>query len=446
MKTTILRFLLPLLILGGGFGISRWIATQAPQVERKAAPKQPVLVEVMTVEGKAQQASVQATGLVTPAQQIVLIPQVTGEVRYLSPSMVPGGHVKKGELLVRIDPRDYKLAVEQQQGNLRSAALQVELEQAQAELARHEWQVLGEEGAPSPLFSRDSQAAAAEANLEAGRSTLDRAKLSLSRTSLHAPFDATVVSESVDIGQVVGPQSQLAQLIGTGEMWVMVSVPVEELALLQIPGVNAEQGSNATVSQRLANGKAIERTGQVSRLVDQLDQRTRRAQVVVSISGALDPKLGLPLLAGAHVQVAIEGQEFERVFQVPRSAVYEGNTVWIAQADSTIAPRKLSSAWGDADHLYVTEGLEDGEELVTTRLSAPITGMEVTKTAAVAASKPSPVEEQVASAEDAEAAAPSAQSGKAEPESNAAAEPQQPAKPKIAAGSKAAVSEGTKAN
>src|SRR5690606_1020177 len=131
MKTTILRFLLPLLILGAGFGISRWIATQAPQVERQAAPKQPVLVEVQAVTGKAQQARLQATGLVTPAQQIVLIPQVTGEVRYLSPSMVPGGHVKRGELLVRIDPRDYKLAVEQQQGNLRSAALQVELEQAQ---------------------------------------------------------------------------------------------------------------------------------------------------------------------------------------------------------------------------------------------------------------------------------------------------------------------------
>jgi hypothetical protein len=114
-------------------------------------------------------------------------------------------------------------------------------------------------------------------------------------------------------------------------------------------------------------------------LVDKLDERTRRAQLVVTIADALDTSNGLPLLAGAHVQVAIEGQKFERAFSIPREAVYEGSKVWLTQPDSTIVAREISPAWGDAANLYVTDGLKDGEELVTTRLSSPITGMKVTK-------------------------------------------------------------------
>jgi RND family efflux transporter MFP subunit len=396
MKTTILRILLPLLILAGGAGISRWVAQQAPNAERRQAEKPAPLVEVQVLVAAERRARIEATGLVTPAQQIVLIPQVTGQVVHLSPSMVPGGHVKKGELLVRIDARDYKLAVEQHRGNLRSAALEVEREKAQQELALHEWQVLGEQGAPSPLFSRESQTAAAEANLGSGQRSLDRAELSLSRTTLRAPFDATVVSENVDLGQVVGPQSQLAQLIGTGEMWVMVSVPVGELELLQIPGVNAEQGSTAEVRQRLTNGRAIVRQGEVTRLVSQLDDRTRRAQLVVTISEPLDTQQGLPLLAGAHVQVAVDGKTFERVFAIPRRALYEGNRVWLMQADGTLSTREVSVAWGETDHVYVTAGVAADDQLVLTRLSAPIVGMKVTKAPSTQAASGAPAPAKIA--------------------------------------------------
>ncbi len=375
MKNVILRTILPLMLLLGGGLVARFIMTRAPSAERQPVPKAVPLVELVELSPASRTAVIEATGLVTPATQISVMPQVSGEVVYVSKSLVPGGHVKKGELLVRIDPRDYKLAVEQQQGNLRSAELQVELEQAQQQLARHEWSVLGEDGTPSPLFSRESHRAAAEANLGVGRRGLDRAKLNLSRTQLRAPFDATVVSESVDLGQVVGPSFQLAQLMGTGELWVMVGVPVAELELLKIPGVNSDEGSPAKVEQRLANGKSIVRNGHITRLVDKLDERTRRAQVVVSVEDALNPALGLPLLAGAYVQVAIEGLAFERVFTIPREAVYEGNVVWVVGADGLLSRREVNIAWGDAKHVYTTAGLEAEDRLVLTRLAAPIPGM-----------------------------------------------------------------------
>lgn len=374
---TFLRIIIPLLIVGLGAFAAQRVAQMAPAAERKPVEKAVPLVELQALNPQRQTAVIEATGLVTPAQQIALMPQVTGEVVYISPSMVPGGRVKKGELLVRIDASDYKLAVQQQEGNLRSAELQVELEAAQEQLARHEWEVLGEEGQPPPLFSRQSQRAAAEASLESGRRGLDRAQLNLNRTTLRAPFDATVLTENVDRGQVVGPQSQLAQLMGTGKMWVMVSVVMEELDLIRIPGVNAEEGSPARVEQRLSNGKSIVRRGEVTRLVDKLDDRTRRAQVVVTIDDALDTSQGLPLLAGAHVRVGIEGKGFDQVYTIPRQAVYEGNVIWVTRGDGELKRRELVTAWGDDRHIYATSGPEPGDQLVLTRLSMPIAGMKV---------------------------------------------------------------------
>lgn len=374
---TLLRVIIPLLIIGLGAFAAKYLAKLAPSAERKPVEQVVPLVELQPLRSERRTAVVEATGLVTPAQQIALVPQVTGEVVYIAPSMVPGGRVKKGDLLVKIDASDYQLAVGQQVGSLRSAELQVELEQAQQELARHEWEVLGEEGAPPALFSRESQRAAAEANLESGRRGLDRARLNLSRTTLRAPFDATVISESVDRGQVVGPQSQLAVLMGTGTMWVMVSVIVEQLDLIRIPGINSDQGSPARVEQRLSNGKAIVRSGEVARLVDQLDQRTRRAQVVVTIDGALDTRTGLPLLAGSHVRVGIEGKSFDAVYTIPRHAVYEGNVIWVTGDDNVLQRREIVTAWGDEHNVYATHGPEPGDRLVLTRLSMPISGMKV---------------------------------------------------------------------
>jgi len=389
-KATVLRALLPLALLAGGVLISKKITSMAPTAERKAIEKAVAVVETLPLTPSQRVARITATGVVTPAQEVSLIPQVSGQVVYVSKHLVPGGRVKKGELLVHVDPSDYKLAVEQQAGSLRSAELQIELEQAQRELAVHEWQVMGEEGKPSGVFSRESQLEAAKANLGSGQRGLDRAKLNLSRTVLHAPFDATVVSKSVDRGQVVGPQSQLAQLMGTGELWVMVRVPVEELELLRIPDVNATEGSPATVIQRLANGKTIERSGHVLRLVDKLDERTRRAQVVVTIADAFSKDGGLPLLAGAYVEVAIEGAPFERAFQIPRQALYEGNVVWVMQPGDTLAKRVLEIAWGDAANVYATGGLQDGDLLVLTRLSAPIEGMAVRRVEEAAADSSAP--------------------------------------------------------
>lgn len=379
MKLAILRALAPLVVLVLGALAVRAIVRQKPQAERRAAETAAPLVELLELQPLAAESRVRGMGVVAPEQEIVVQPQVSGQVVYVSPSLVPGGRVKKGAVLARIDDRDYQLALEQQRGAVREAALDVEREQAQQELARHEWEAMGEAGPASPLFSRESQRAAAEARLASGQSGVARAQLNLERTVLRAPFAASVISESVDVGQVIGPQSTVARLVGTGEMRVLVSLPLSDLALIDLTALQpkgAKEPIRATVMQRVPRADPIVREGRVTRLVTQLDEQTRRAQLVVSIPDALSTEHGLPLLPGAHVTVEIVGRAFESVFRLPRIALYEGDVVWV-ENQGRLEQRSPKIAWGSDEVVYASSGLAAGERLVVTRLASPIQGMAI---------------------------------------------------------------------
>nr|MCH9683087.1 efflux RND transporter periplasmic adaptor subunit [Deltaproteobacteria bacterium] len=228
------------------------------------------------------------------------------------------------------------------------------------------------------LASRIPQREVAEVGVDIARGAVSQAKLDLERTVIRAPFNATVASESVEVGEVVAPGSVVATLVGTDAFWVRVSVPVEDLALLDIPGYGAEQGSPARVIQRLGPQRTVERTGAVVRLVNELDAESRTAQVLVEIANPLDPPPGaLPLLPGAFVDVQLTGSAPSDVVAVPRVTVFEGRHVWVVDDEQRMHRRTLQIAWGDDEQVYASGGLRDGDRVVVTPPTPAIDGMEV---------------------------------------------------------------------
>jgi hypothetical protein len=158
---------------------------------------------------------------------------------------------------------------------------------------------------------------------------------------------------------------------------VRVSLPIEDLALIDIPGLHAETGSKARVLQELGS-RTIEREGTVVRLVGELDADSRTAQVLVEVKDPLDPPKGeLPLLPGAYERVEIDGKQPQDIAPVPRNAVVEGNRVWVVAQDDTIVPRQLSVAWADAETVYARDGVNDGDRLMVTDLPTLVKGMRV---------------------------------------------------------------------
>ena len=351
-----------------------------------APPSETVLpVEVITVAHDAGPATIVATGTVTAAQQVVLTPEVGGKLREVSEKLVLGGRFNKGELLARIDSSNYVAGLRLAEQQLEQARLELALERGRGEVAAREWRMLGQAakaGRDAQLALREPQLAVAQAAVATAEAQLEKARMDVGRTRLTAPFNAVVVAESVDVGQVVGAGTQVATLVGTDRARVTVSVPVDQLPVVEAPGVARAdgslpiRGSTATVTQTLTDGSRIVREGDVLGISGQLDPQTRTAQVTVDIPTTTDPS-GISLLPGAFVSVAIHGSGWDRAFRLPRTALSNGDTVWVVDEESTLRRREVSVAWSLPDAVVLSDGLSAGEQVVVSAMSNPLVGQRV---------------------------------------------------------------------
>lgn len=365
-------------------GILIFLRLVASKPTPEVAPKKTrgTLVEVMRAEPADQRVVVEAMGTVVPARELDVFPEVGGKIIELNPDLVPGGRLLAGDVIARIDPRDYETAVEQAKAQLEDARLYLELEQGRQIVARREWSALypstqGSE-ASSDLALRKPHLASAKAKVESAESALSQATLNLDRTVIEAPFNVTVKVESVEVGELVTQQSRIATLVGSDRYWVRVSLPVSRLAWVRMPDESGG-GSLVAVKHEVGSNAAIEREGRVIRLLSDLDPQGRMARLLV----AVDDPLGLngehnstiPLLIDAYVRVEIDAGELENIFVIPRTAIRERERVWIMDSEDRLAVRDVEIVWRRKDDVLVENHIAPGERIVASRLPTPIPGM-----------------------------------------------------------------------
>jgi RND family efflux transporter MFP subunit len=349
---------------------------------------------------------VHGSGTVRPKAEIDLAPQVGGRVAYVSPSLVSGGRVAAGELLVRIEDADYENAVLQARAQVAQDSVSVLEALEEARIAEAEYQqflrrqrrmaspgsaVGGDEEAQppaSPLTLRRPQVQAAQASLARSEAQLADAALALSRTDLRAPFDGVVRSESVDVGAFANPGQALARLLSTEEVEVKIPLSDEDASLLpDLWTAGSTEGPQlpATVHADFGQGR-YRWQGYVHRVEAALDEETRTIDVVVRVpspfrsgeaeTGSADEDTnGPPLLIGQFVDVKIDGKE-GRYHVVPRRAVQPGNEIWIVEdgAVRIVAVRVLQRSEGRA---FVAGELEAGQRVVIEGIDLATDGMAV---------------------------------------------------------------------
>lgn len=375
MKKLILHFVIPVLIIGGGVYVAIQLKKMNKPADQKAPEKIAPAVEVYRAVSSTLNAQVTATGTVIPAKEVALTPEVNGRVMKMSPKIIPGNKLKKGQIIARIDDRDYSLAINQEVSRVQQAELELKLEEGRKEIAGRELKLLGKDGdtAVSQLATRQPQFEVAKQNTESAKSGLERAQINLSRTVLRAPFNAMVLEKHVDVGQTVGPSTKVVTLIGTDELWVKVSVPVESLSSLHIPGINDTVGSKATVVHKIGTEQVV-REGHILRLEGQLDPQNRTAVLLVTIEKPFDEE-GLPLLSGAFVNVEFEGQVVMDGFEIPAEALREGAYVWVVDEKKQIRRSPVEIGWRTRDTVVVVNGLKPNDAIVTSPLSDAVEGM-----------------------------------------------------------------------
>jgi multidrug efflux pump subunit AcrA (membrane-fusion protein) len=194
------------------------------------------------------------------------------------------------------------------------------------------------------------------------------AKLDLSRTQLHAPFNAQILSRSVNLGSQVSPGNSLARLVGIDEYWIIASVPQADLRWIQLP-MGGERGAPAEITKPGAWGEGVSRKGEVKRLIGALDNETRLARLLITIKDPLSRQTeGPTLLLGTVVEAHIAARRIEDVFRLERVYLRRNDTVWIYN-EGKLDIRKVNVVFRGLHHVYIQDGLEEGQAVVTTNLA-----------------------------------------------------------------------------
>ena len=381
---TFFKFVLILSILASGVLIAKVLIATKPIAERKPISIGAPVVELVRVRPQQEQIYIHAMGTVISANEVQLQPQVSGHIVEINPKLIPGGRFKAGERILRIDDQDYKIIVDQRKAEVTKAVLDLKTEKNMQAIARREWELLESEASATQegreLALRKPQLKNARASLESARSRLKQAWLDVERTNIKSPFNALVKEKLIDIGQFVGAGTQLTTLVGTDAFWVQISVPVKHLSWISIPGVNAEKGSPARVIQESTGTSSdVVRQAIVIRLLGDLDPAGRMARILLSVDDPLALKheektRGIPLLLGAYVQVEIQGPLLEDIFIIPQKAFRETGQVWLLAEDKTLSIKKIELIWRRKEDVLV-RGLKSGDQLITSRIPAPVPGM-----------------------------------------------------------------------
>ncbi len=348
---------------------------------RRGPPTQEArLVEVTSVSPETVRITIDAWGTVQAARQIELQSQVAGEVRHTGEAFEPGAHIPKGGELLQIDPTDYELAVRQARAELTKARADLALEEGRRAVAEQEFALLAQETGASEdqrrLMLREPQRESARAAVAAAKAALAAAELDLDRTAVKAPFNALVLDRQVNIGTRVSNGAQLATLVDTDTFWVELAVPAANLRWLELPS-DGQPGSTVRLYQEKVWGKERYREGRIIRVRGDLDEKGRMARLLVAVDDplALTDQNQPSLLLGAFVRAEITGKELQNVLALERSWLRDDDTLWLMNKEDKLTIRPLQLIYSGSQRVYVQDGVEPGERIVTSELAIPVDGM-----------------------------------------------------------------------
>jgi RND family efflux transporter MFP subunit len=377
MLRAVVTVVVCVVLIGAAAGATYLIYSTEPKAQRETVTRRSAaLVETTIATRGAYRPRLEVLGVVEPARDIVLSPRVSGEITHLESAFVPGGLVGAGQELLKIDPADYEQALTARQGQLKQIEASLAIEQGRQEVARREFELLGEEidSANRALVLREPQIESIRAQLQSATAAVEQARLDLERTTVTAPFAAQILSRNANLGSQVAPGDELARLVGIDEYWVMASVPLRDLRWIRFPQ-DGENGAPVQVRHVTAWGPNALRDGFVARLIGNVDQQSRLARVLVTVPDPLARDTdGPPMILGTIVQLQIEGRPLTDIVRLDRAYLRQNDTVWV-MVDGKLDIRDVEVIFRDADHAFIRDGIEEGEHVVTTNLATVTEGL-----------------------------------------------------------------------
>lgn len=367
------QIILPGVVLLGGIASAIAFASmKTPPAEKEQKIIHP-LVEVAPIQVAPLEMSVNSYGIVKPKYSTKLVAQVSGQIIDLSAQFVKGGFVKKGDVLARIDPNDYEAALIDAEATLAQASSALEIEQAQAHVAKTEWERIKSNASstiPSELYLRKPQLAEKLARFKAAQASVKRAKRNLERTYIKAPYDAIIESRALSLGSVVNLGSSVGVLNAISVAEVRLPVADSDLQHLEGNGIDAK----VTLMAKVA-GQDVAWQGKIVRSEGVIDNRSRMTYLVAQVERPYDNDQA-PLRFGAYLNAQIKGKLLNNAVEIPHHLVRDGK-VAILNKDRTLSFKTLNVVREYDGLVVANQGLESGQQLITSSLEFPTEGMQL---------------------------------------------------------------------
>lgn len=365
-----MRKLLIAMIIIGASVVSFSLTVTRPEPPKKEREEIAPLVDVLVLEPMNAKFTIRSQGAVRPRTETVLSSEVAGSIIEISPKFVSGGVFQPNEVLLRIDPTNYRVAVGQ----------------AEALVTQRQIEYDGSQKLLEQGYRAEAEYASAAAALASAKAELVRAKRNLERTAIRLPYEGIVRSKDTDLGQFVNAGSKLGVVFATDVAEIRLPLTDLDLAYVNLPGASeimetgSASGPDVTLSA-VQKGRPIEWDAQIVRTEGVVDENSRVTYAVAQIDDPYQLHGDLaPLPIGTFVSAAIAGREAEGILRIPRSLVRGSNQVVFLDDEDRLEIREVSIVRSDADYVYISTGAASGDRVVTTVIETPINGMQVRTT------------------------------------------------------------------
>lgn len=375
------KILLPFAIIAAAVLLSIVMFKLKPAPIKLESPETAVAVETAVLEKIETQLLIQSQGTVLPRTRTALISEVTGAVLKVSPEFIVGGSFKAGDLLMQLDPTDYQVALQRAEAKLISKNAQLTFERARAAQAEKEWAMTGRPATEAPLLAlRKPYLAEAQANVLQAEAEVKQAQKKLDKTTIRAPYAGMVSEKSADIGQYVTQGSKLGETFAIDFAEVRLPLTERDLSMMDAQAMSNHQSKPVVTLSASVGGVQVEWSAVLVRSEGVVDQRNRAQYVVAQV---VDPyniqqrSDKTALLMGTFVRAAIAGKKLDDVFAVPRHALLEGDNVAVVDAENRLRLKKVETIFSNDQFYYISNGLEEGVEIIVSAVGIAIDGMRV---------------------------------------------------------------------
>lgn len=387
------------------------------------------VLRVIRIEKSDFVARAEGFGTAEPARVWQAVAEVRGRVVEVHPRLQAGAMLEEGEVLLRIDPTEYELAIaateatgaelranlQELRGQEENISRSLDIERRSLELAQRSFErkkrVLEQKGISPYEVEQEERSVllqeqrlrdlenqfnllparkeALQAKLAASESRLAQARLDLARTVISAPFACRLGAVDIDPHQFLAKGQMLFEVHGIDAVEIEAQVPAGHLR--HLIGLQDETHFKMVqyreAMEKLSRLEATVRIpgpdwdvvwqARVDRLRERADPETRAFKVVVVVDdpyGKVIAGRRPPLTRGLFCRVELTAPPHPESIVVPRSAVHDGR-VFVVDNGSRLKPVQVETVFVQGDLALVESGLAGGETLVVSDPSPAVTGM-----------------------------------------------------------------------